>query len=151
MAAWQGLSDGYIRRVLAVAKAALNRAQRENEITSAPTISLALAPEGEPRERILAIEEMARLFNSATEPHQIGYLIMAVGTIARPEAILEATTYLVNFDARLIRLAHARTRNAARRCPSAIRSYRSFDTCRPALSCSMGVVRSLASSPPSIT
>src|SRR5215467_10485370 len=42
----RGLSDGYIRRVLAVGKAALNRAQRENEITSAPTIWLALAPEG---------------------------------------------------------------------------------------------------------
>ena len=62
----RGLSDGYIRRVLAVGKAALNRAQREGEITSAPMISLALAPEGEPRERILTIEETASLFVAAT-------------------------------------------------------------------------------------
>jgi len=114
----RGLSDGYIRRVLAVGKAALNRAQRENEITCAPTILLALAPEGEPRERILAIGEMAGLFNSATEPHQIVYLIMAVGTIARPEAILEATTFLVNFDARLIRLNPPGRRQNKKRRPT---------------------------------
>jgi hypothetical protein len=91
------LSEGYIRRVLAVGKAALNRAQREGEITNAPMIELALAPEGEPRERILTIKEIANLFDAATEPHQTSYLVMAVGTGARPEAILEATTFLVNF------------------------------------------------------
>jgi hypothetical protein len=50
----KGLSDGYIRRTLAVGQAALNRALREGEITTAPKISLALAPEGEPRERLLS-------------------------------------------------------------------------------------------------
>ena len=112
----RGLSDGYIRRVLAVGKAALNRAQREGEITTVPMISLALAPEGEPRERILTIEETASLFVAATEPHQTGYLIMAVGTAARPKAILEATTFQVNFDARLIRLnPRGRRQNKKRR------------------------------------
>src|SRR5262249_19016711 len=81
----KGLSDGYIRRVLAVGKAALNRAQREGEIISSPMVSLELAPEGEPRERELTINEMAVLFNAATEPHQTGYLVMAVGTAARPK------------------------------------------------------------------
>jgi len=114
----KGLSDGYIRRVLAVGKAALNRAQREGEITSAPMISLALAPEGEPRERILTIEETAGLFDAAAEPHQTGYLMMAVGTAARPKAILEATTFLVNFEARLIRLNPPGRRQNKKRRPT---------------------------------
>jgi integrase len=112
----KGLSDGYIRRVLAVGKAALNRAQLEGEITNAPMISLALAPEGEPRERILTIDEMASLFDAAIEPHQTGYLVMAVGTAARPEAILEATTFLV--DARLIRLNPPGRRQNKKRRPT---------------------------------
>ena len=114
----KGLSDGYIRRVLAVGKAALNRAQREGEITSAPVISLSLAPEGEPRERILTIEESAALFAAATEPHQTGYLLMAFGTGARPEAILQSTTFLVNFDARLIRLNPPGRRQNKKRRPT---------------------------------
>jgi len=114
----KGSSDGYIRRVLAVGKAALNRAQGEGEITSAPMISLALAPEGEPRERTLTIEEMASLFDAATEPHQTSYLVMAVGTGARPEAILEATTFLVNFDGRLIRLNPPGRRQNKKRRPT---------------------------------
>jgi integrase len=114
----KGLSDGYIRRVLAVGKAALNRARREGEITSAPEVSLALAPEGEPRERLLAIGEMAGLFNAATEPHQTSYLMMAVGLAARPEAIRESTTYLINFDTRLIRLNPPGRRQNKKRRPT---------------------------------
>jgi integrase len=114
----KGLSDGYIRRILAVGKAALNRAQREGEITSAPTISLELAPEGEPRERELTLNEMAALFKAAAEPHQTGYLITAVATIARPKAILEATTFLVNFDAWLIRLNPPGRRQNKKRRPT---------------------------------
>ena len=114
----KGLSDGYIRRVLAVGKAALNRAQREGEITTVPMIPLALAPEGEPRERILRIEEMAGLFDAATEPHQTSYLVMAVGTGARPGAILEATTFLVSFEARLIRLNPPGRRQNKKRRPT---------------------------------
>lgn len=53
----QGLSSGYIRRVLAVGQAALNRAQREGEVSAASSISLTLAPEGDPRERLLTLEE----------------------------------------------------------------------------------------------
>lgn len=100
----QGLSSGYIRRVLAVGQAALNRAQREGEISAAPTISLALAPEGEPRERLLKLEEAKALFDAATEPHQTMYLMLAFGTAARPKAILDLTSFQIDCDARLIRL-----------------------------------------------
>ena len=67
----KGLSDGYIRRILSVGQAALNRAYREGEITAVPRILLSLAPEAEPRERLLTIDEARALFAAATAPHQI--------------------------------------------------------------------------------
>ena len=100
----QGLSDGYIRRILAVAQAALNRALREGEIAAAPYVDLKLAPEAEPRERILSLEETARLFEAAEPDHLRMYLLLAYGTAARPEAILELTSFQVDCDARIIQM-----------------------------------------------
>jgi integrase len=112
----KGLSDGYIRRTLAVGQAALNRSEREGEIISVPRISLALAPEGEPRERLLSRDEAKALFAAATEPHQSMYLMLAFGTAARPAAILELTSFQVDCDSRLIRLnPPGRTQNKKRR------------------------------------
>src|SRR5271155_5305993 len=85
----KGLSDGYIRRILSNGQAALNRAWREGEIATVPAISLALAPEGEPRERLFTTAESKSLFAAASEPHQWMYLLLAFGTAARPKAILE--------------------------------------------------------------
>ena len=112
----KGHSNGYIRRILSVGQAALNWAHREGDIMAVPRILLSLAPEAEPRERILAIDEMRRLFDATTEQHQIRYLMLAVATLARPKAILELTTFQVDCDARLIRLNPAgRTQNKKRR------------------------------------
>jgi integrase len=112
----RGLSEGYIRRILAVGQAALNRAYREGEITSVPRILLSLAPEGEPRERLLTIDEARALFAAATERHQMLYLMLAFATAARPTAILELTAFQVDCDARLIRLNPAgRAQNKKRR------------------------------------
>jgi integrase len=112
----RGLSEGYIRRILAVGQAALNRAYREGEITSAPRVLLSLAPEAEPRERRLTIDEARALFAAATEPHQTLYLMLAFATAARPSAILELTTFQVDCDARLIRFNPAgRAQNKKRR------------------------------------
>lgn len=112
----KGLSDGYIRRTLAVGQAALNRAHREGEIASVPRISLALAPEAEPRERLLTLDEAKALFSAAAEPHQFMYLMLAFATAARPAALLELTSFHVDCDARLIRLNPAgRAQNKKRR------------------------------------
>ena len=112
----KGLSDGYIRRILSVGQAALNRAYREGEITAVPRILLSLAPEAEPRERLLTIDEAKALFAAATETHQILYLMLAFATAARPAALLELTTFQVDCEARLIRLNPAgRAQNKKRR------------------------------------
>jgi integrase len=100
----ENLSDGYIRRTLAVAQAALNRALREGEIAEAPHVDLKLAPESEPRERILSLDETARLFAASPLEHLQMYLMLAFGTAGRPEAILQLTTFQVDCGARIIRL-----------------------------------------------
>ena len=112
----KGFSDGYIRRILSVGQAALNRAYREGEITAVPQILLSLAPEAEARERLLTIDEARALFAGANEPHQFLYLMLAFATAARPAAILELTTFQVDSEARLIRLNPAgRAQNKKRR------------------------------------
>jgi integrase len=114
----QGLSDGYVRRTLAVGKAAIGRALREGEIATAPTISLALAPEGEPRERLLSSTEAAALLNAADVDHLRLYLLLAFGTAARPSAILELTTFQIDCDARLIRLNPPGRKQTKKRRPT---------------------------------
>ena len=81
-----------------------------------PRILLSLAPEAEPRERLLTIDEAKALFAAATATHQILYLMLAFATAARPAALLELTTFQVDCDARLIRLNPAgRAQNKKRR------------------------------------
>ena len=89
----QGYRDGYVRRVLQVGQAALNRAYREGEITAAPKVLVGEAPEGEARERILSMREAATLLSAAKTPHFAIFLLLAFGTAARPGAILELSTF----------------------------------------------------------
>ncbi len=100
----EGLSDGYIRRVLGVGKAALNWAVKEGLIMSAPYI--ALPPDGVPRERVLSSEEMAALLAACHQdlPHAGLYLRLATGTGARPAALLQLTRQQIDFAAGLIHL-----------------------------------------------
>jgi integrase len=114
----KGLSYGYIRRILAVGQAALKRAYREGEISSHPAILLALAPEGEPRERLFTLAEARALFDAAGEPHQLMYLLLAFGTAARPKAILELTSFQIDCEARLIRLNPPGRRQNKKRRPT---------------------------------
>lgn len=99
-----GKSDGYIRRILSDGKAAINAANKRGEITAAPFIDLSLAPEGKPRERILAIEEMAALLDAAIVPHLRIYLLLAIATMARPKAIMQLTNTSINWHSKTINL-----------------------------------------------
>ena len=112
----EGLSSGYIRRTLAVGQAALNRAHREGEITAVPHVDLGLAPEGDARERLAAPDEVRRLFIAARHEWELKYLVLAIGTAARPEAILQLGASQVDCDNRLIRLnPPGRAQNKKRR------------------------------------
>lgn len=81
------LSDGYIKRIMSVGKAALNRAYREGEIDAVPYVIP--GKDGPPREYVLSVNESIALWGAAHEPHERMYLALAYGTLARPEAILD--------------------------------------------------------------
>jgi len=114
----EGLSDAYIRMILAYGKAAINRAVRKGEIRAAPFIDLSLAPDGEPRERILANDEMAALLTAAEEPYLRVYMLLAIGTAARPEAILELTSFQCDINRRLIQLNPRGRKQTKKRRPA---------------------------------
>jgi integrase len=96
-----GASDGYVSRVLSVGRAALNRAWKRQEITSAPFIMD--VEKGAPRERRLSLEENAALLDAAaTVPHLLTFSMIALNTMARPKAILDLSPFQVDLIHRLI-------------------------------------------------
>lgn len=94
------LSDGYIKRVLNVGKAALTRAYKEGEITSAPFILP--GSDSIPKDLELSVEQSRALWSAAKLPHERMYLALAYGTLARPESILGLERSFVDFDRRLL-------------------------------------------------
>ena len=114
----EGLSDGTIRRTLAIGRAALNHAYRLGDLAAVPYVDLSHAPEAEPRERILTPDEARRLFATARHDHAWMYLLLAFGTAARPEAILELTSSQVDCEARLIRLNRPNRAQTKKRRPT---------------------------------
>lgn len=97
-----GSSDSYIRRTLSVAKAALHWAHEEGLIAIFPNVKL--PRDGAPRDRVLSFEESERLWWATERPHERVFLALAYCTLARPEAILEVTREMVDFDHRLLNL-----------------------------------------------
>lgn len=98
----RGASEGYVSRVLSVARAALLRAFDDEELSSVPKfIKLKRGPG---RNHVLAPEEVAALFNAARTEAQFLFLLLAVATAARPQAILDLTREQVDFRRNLIDL-----------------------------------------------
>lgn len=93
-------SDGYIKRVLTVGKAALTRAYKEGEIESVPFVIP--GTDGPPRDRVLTLEESAAIWMAADRPHERMYLALAFGTLSRPEAILDLERTFVDFGRRIM-------------------------------------------------
>jgi hypothetical protein len=76
----EGASDGYVSRVLSVGRAALNRAYKRQEITSAPFIMD--VEKGAPRERRLSPAEVVALLDTAAEvPHLLTFNVIALTTL----------------------------------------------------------------------
>jgi integrase len=99
----QGLSDGYISRVLSVGRAALRFAWKRGELASVPFIMD--VPKGPPRDRRLSMDEArALLIEAKTVPHLFTYCMLALNTLGRPEAILDLAPWQIDLEARLIHL-----------------------------------------------
>lgn len=82
-----GKSQGYIKRILSVGKAALNHAYKEGEVASVPYIIP--GEDAEPRDRVLSVAESAALWLATQQPHERMMLALLFGTLARPEAALD--------------------------------------------------------------
>jgi hypothetical protein len=89
----KGLEDGGIDRVLSDGRAALNRAVKWQELTTAPHIFALQTAEDKrsraPMGRPIVPKEMALLFDAANSRHMLIYLLIATNTLARPAAVLD--------------------------------------------------------------
>lgn len=97
-----GRSGGYISRILSVLRAALNNCHKHGELTAAPFVMD--VEKGPARERVLSVAELARLWDAAEEEYLRWFIVLALNTAARPDAILDLTRFQIDFNHRLINL-----------------------------------------------
>jgi integrase len=99
-----GLGTGGIIRVMEVGRAALRRAWKRGIIPGWPPILVPARGEVLPNGRPLTPEEVGKLIRSTAEPHIQLYILLALATAGRPEAITELTWGQVDFEVGLIKL-----------------------------------------------
>jgi len=97
-----GTSNGTIHLELGYLRSALIHAERENWIDRAPFVWLPQKPP--PREHHITREEAERLLAAASFPHVKLFIILALSTAGRAEALLDLTWDRVDFARRRINL-----------------------------------------------
>lgn len=97
-----GVSDGTIHLELGYLRAAFTLAEREKWIGHAPYIPLPQKPP--PRDLYITKTQAPALIDAAMTPHSRLFIILALCTAGRSQAILDLTWDRVNFDARRIDL-----------------------------------------------
>jgi integrase len=98
----RGYAAGTIKRGLGAAKAAINWAWNNGELDR--PIPFLRLPEGEGRERVLSVVELARLWDTNMPDHVRVYLALAIATAGRPEALLQLTRLQCDLDRGTINL-----------------------------------------------
>ena len=93
----RGFSPAGIMRVLNVGKAALNRALQRGELRGVPHVLTIPLGQSKPMGRPLDVPELRRVYAHAV-PHVQAFMVWALGTGARPEAVLELHTRQINFE-----------------------------------------------------
>lgn len=97
-----GVTNGTIHLELGYVRSALLHAERMDWITKAPFIWLPERPS--PRDHHLTRDEAERLIEAAAFPHVKLFIILALATAGRAEAILGLTWDRIDFDRRRINL-----------------------------------------------
>jgi integrase len=101
----RGYKNAYVSRVLSVGRAAVNRAWKRQEITSAPFIIDEPDRSDEKAPYRLTRDEMRRLLATAREwPHLFVFCMIALNTLARPDAVLDLSPFQVDLEDRWIDL-----------------------------------------------
>ncbi len=104
----QGCGDGTIGKELSVLRAALRWADpRTSAVIEMP-------PAPPPRDRHVSREEFRRLLDGAADFHIQLFLVLAISTGGRKEAILDLTWDRIDFARRLIRLGNGERRAKGR-------------------------------------
>jgi integrase len=98
----QKYANATIRRIFATGFAAINWAVRNSLIDKAPQKTA--LEDGEDRNYVASIEELARFWDTPKPDHIDRYFLMLLGTLARPTAILDLTRFQCNLDRGLIDL-----------------------------------------------
>lgn len=99
----KGYSEGYVRRVLGVGQAALNRAWKRQEVTEVPWVEL--PPIGEPYPHTASREQLAAFLNAIpANSHLWVYCLIRMATGCRGDAALDLQPFQIDWAANLIRL-----------------------------------------------
>lgn len=99
----RGFSAAGIMRVLNVGKAALNRAHRRGELERIPHVLSIRVGTTKPMGRALDLPDLQRIYVCAV-PHLQAFMLWALGTGARPEAVTELHSRQLDFRHGLIHL-----------------------------------------------
>ncbi len=97
-----GYGAGTIKRAIGAAKAAVNWAWHNGELER-PIPFLKVA-EGPGRERVLSVNELARLWSEEMPSHVRVFLALLIGTASRPEAALQLTRFQCDLERGTINL-----------------------------------------------
>jgi integrase len=113
----RGLSNSYISRILSDLRAGIRRACKRQEIDR--LVHVIDVPHGPGRDRVLDTAELGRLWAlAAAEPHYVSmFLLLALGTGARPGTVLDLTRDQVNLDRGFIDLNPPRRTRTAKGRP----------------------------------
>ena len=99
----KGYAPTSMMRVINTGKAAINRAYKRQELTVAPFILTVSVGTTAPNARPLSVDELQALYENAV-PHIRSYIAWAIGTAARPEAILELHARQIDWEEELVNL-----------------------------------------------
>ena len=95
----RGYKNSYVSRVLSVGRAALNWCRKRQEITEAPFIIDVPDRSDEKEPYRLSIDEMRTLLRTSRKwPHLHVFCMIALNTLARPEAVLDLRPSQVDLD-----------------------------------------------------
>ena len=103
----RGYAPATVNRILAVGKAAMNQAWKKGELAKVPPIPMERVGRQEPMGRPLSVQECADLLDCAKTrdaDHLWRFIIFALGTAARPRAILDLQYGQIDLEEKLIDL-----------------------------------------------
>jgi integrase len=112
-----GMGHVSVARCMEIGKAAIRYAWKRGLINAVPYIEIPTYGETPPKGRPLTVEEIGRLLRGTAEPHLQLFILLMLGTAARPGALFDLTWGQIDWQAGLIRLNPEGRKQTAKRRP----------------------------------